>query len=741
MLARAISQMIKIFSKPVLQEGQAFSSEGKVLTIRLSDGLLKARVMGKTQQIYNVFLDFKTWPTQLAQCSCQKKTNCEHVAACLFSLEVREKLDLIPAFEDRYRVKPLDSPSVFSFVPENIIDADEVTWYSDCDPDGSSHDFFSYQLGIVVDGKSISLVAWVISFIEQFGLSDLDHWPDDKLIRIPIGDARALEVPFLRVKPFIQLLVHMGIPQVSKDLHVLYLTRYQLLFMQEAEQAIKATAARWRGTEQLRHMLQHLISQECLTHIAAPKSLHATLREYQYQGFNWLQRLRMSRFGGVLADDMGRGKTIQTLALLQYEKEANRLQQACLIIAPTSVIGNWLDECRRFTPNLKVLVYHGQDRSQYQFDQYDVIISTYGLVQRDKNRFIDYCFYYIILDEAQFIKNTQTKTRQIIQQLQAQHRLCLTGTPLENHLGELWSLFHFLTPGLLGDRKQFRQFFRNPIEKYQDKERQQLLIRRIQPFLLRRTKNQVACELPKKTEITRAIQLTGKQRDLYEAIRMSTEREVRQAIAKQGLGKSHLILLDALLKLRQVCCDPRLLTLPDAAMAYDSSAKLEACMELLDNLMDEGRSVLVFSQFTSMLALIEEELVARPYAYLKLTGKTQDRQTLVRRFQAGEVPIFLVSLKAGGTGLNLTQADTVIHYDPWWNPAVEDQATDRIHRIGQQKPVFVYRLITTGTVEEAMMTMQARKRQLFKSILSDELMGTAEALTESDINHLFAPLE
>ena len=437
---------------------------------------------------------------------------------------------------------------------------------------------------------------------------------------------------------------------------------------------------------------------------------------------------------------MGLGKTIQTLALLQAEKEAGRLTRASLIIAPTSVLGNWLDESTRFTPKLSVLVYHGFDRHQGQFDDYDVVISTYGLVQRDKKRFLEYIFYYLILDEAQFIKNTRTKTRQIIQQLQATHRLCLTGTPLENHLGELWSLFHFLTPGLLGDRKQFRQYFRIPIEKHHDQERRQTLVRRIQPFLLRRTKNQVVRELPDKTEITQMIHLIGTQRDLYEAIRMSTEFDVRTAIIKQGLGKTHLLLLDALLKLRQVCCDPRLLSLSSAAMAYGCSAKLDACMDLLDNLMNEGRSVLVFSQFTSMLALIEKELLLRNYAYLKLTGQTPKRQTLVRQFQSGKAPIFLISLKAGGTGLNLTQADTVIHYDPWWNPAVEDQATDRSHRIGQQKPVFVYRLITAGTVEEAMLAMQTKKRQLFNGILSGQIMGTTSDLTEKDILSFFAPL-
>ncbi|HAU2069855.1 TPA: DEAD/DEAH box helicase, partial [Legionella pneumophila] len=358
---------------------------------------------------------------------------------------------------------------------------------------------------------------------------------------------------------------------------------------------------------------------------------------------------------------------------------------------------------------------------------------------RDKEKFVGYPFYYLILDEAQFIKNARTKTTQIIQQLKASHRLCLTGTPLENNLSELWSLFHFLMPGLLGDAKQFRLWFRTPIEKYADMGRRDLLAKRVQPFLLRRTKNQVANELPPKTEITRTIELVGAQRDLYEAIRMSMEKKVRDAIARQGLGKSHILLLDALLKLRQVCCDPRLLSMSEAEIAHGTSCKLDALMELLDNLVEEGRRVLVFSQFTSMLKLIEELLIVRQYDYLKLTGQTQNRQALVEQFQQGDTPIFLISLKAGGTGLNLTRADTVIHYDPWWNPSVEDQATDRTHRIGQESPVFVYKLITSGTVEEAILGMQEKKRQLVEGILSTDA-SRSMVLSEEDLNQFFMPL-
>ncbi|MFI4917997.1 MAG: SNF2-related protein [Legionellales bacterium] len=619
---------------------------------------------------------------------------------------------------------------------QEVISADDVEWFSDLHE--STTDFFSYQLGILVEGKTVSIVPLVADLIQRYSGAELDGLPDTQLVQLPLDGGRVLQVQMGRIKPLVRLLLQFGLRYMD-DNQQLQINQYQLILMQEAELAIAATKSRWAGAETLRDELRRLTTLTDLPEIPIPSGLNAQLRDYQHYGLNWLQFLRTSRFSGVLADDMGLGKTVQTLTHLQYEKEQGRLKNATLIVAPTSLVGNWLAEAKRFTPELKVLVYHGSERYQDNFDNYDLVISTYGLIHRDKEKFVAYYFYYLILDEAQFIKNARTKTTQIIQQLRASHRLCLTGTPLENHLGELWSLFHFLMPGLLGDAKQFRLWFRTPIEKHSDWDRRALLAKRVKPFMLRRTKNQVASELPPKTEMTRTIEIVGPQRDLYEAIRMSMEKKVRDAIAKQGLGKSHILLLDALLKLRQVCCDPRLLSLPEAAIAHGTSSKLDALMELLAGLVEEGRRVLVFSQFTSMLKLIEEQLLVKQYDYLKLTGQTQNRQALVDTFQQGTAPIFLISLKAGGTGLNLTRADTVIHYDPWWNPAVEDQATDRTHRIGQENPVFVYKLITAGTVEEAILGMQERKRQLVNGILSADASNTM-SLSESDLEQFFMPL-
>lgn len=619
---------------------------------------------------------------------------------------------------------------------EELLAEDDIEWYSEFNEQGN--DFFSYQLGILVDGKPVNIVPLVAELIGKLDRDSLEKLPDTQSVKLSLANGKALRLTMGRIKPLVHFLIQYGARNIS-DEQTLRINRYQLILMQESEQALAATAIRWRGGEQIRQHLQQLRNLSMLDHVELPIGLNAVLRDYQHQGLNWLQFLRESRLGGVLADDMGLGKTVQTLAHMQLEKEQGRLKKASLIVAPTSLVVNWFDEATRFTPALKVLIFHGQERHGDSFDDYDLVISTYGLIQRDKSRFIEYPFYYLILDEAQSIKNARAKTTQIIQQINASHRLCLSGTPLENHLGELWSLFHFLMPGLLGDAKQFRRYFKTPIEKNGDFQRRALLAGRVRPFMLRRDKNEVASELPEKTEMVRTVELIGNQRDLYETIRMSMEKKVREAIARQGMGKSHIVLLDALLKLRQVCCDPRLVSIPGAAIAHGSSAKLDALMDLLENLVAEGRRVLIFSQFTSMLAIIEEHLKQRAYPYLKLTGQTKNRQQLVNEFQEGKTPVFLISLKAGGTGLNLTRADTVIHYDPWWNPAAEDQATDRSHRIGQVNPVFVYKLITKGTVEEAILAMQSKKRALFEGILADNAASMAP-LTDSDLEQLFMPL-
>jgi SNF2 family DNA or RNA helicase len=410
-----------------------------------------------------------------------------------------------------------------------------------------------------------------------------------------------------------------------------------------------------------------------------------------------------------------------------------------LIVAPTSVIYNWVAEIERIAPGLSCLLLHGDKRKKKfsQIKDHDVILSTYPLLVRDKEMLLEREFHTVFLDEAQYIKNSKAKLTLVAGQIKAKHRFCLTGTPIENHLGELWSMFNFLMPGYLGNEKKFNSEFRSPIEKHGNIERREELVKKIKPFIMRRTKEKILDELPDKSEFIRYIELDKKQRDLYEAIRSLTFKEIQAEIEKKGLGRSHIKILEALLRLRQICCDPRISKL-EQAEEVKSSAKFEHLMEMLPNLIEEGRRVLLFSQFTSMLALIEEECEKRGIEYVKLTGSTKDRKAPVDEFQAGKVPLFLISLKAGGTGLNLTKADVVIHYDPWWNPAVENQATDRAHRIGQEKHVFVYKLITKDTVEEKILELQDRKKGLADGLLDPEKQGGTGKLSAEDIKNIFA---
>jgi SNF2 family DNA or RNA helicase len=496
-----------------------------------------------------------------------------------------------------------------------------------------------------------------------------------------------------------------------------------------------------KGGETLRELGQKIKNFTGIAEATLPANLQAELRHYQKQGLNWLQFLREYQFAGILADDMGLGKTIQTLAHLLLEKENGRMSAPCLIIAPTSLMGNWRREAERFTPDFIVLILQGSERKDH-FDKikdYDLVLTTYPLLPRDEEALLAHHYYYLILDEAQVVKNPLAKAAKIVRHIKADYRLCLTGTPMENHLGELWAQFDFLMPGFLGDNTTFKRLYRTPIEIHGDIQKRSRLSRRIAPFMLRRTKQDVATELPAKTEIIRSVPLYEKQAALYETIRLTMEKKVRDAIAEKGLVRSHITILDALLKLRQTCCDPRTLALKEANKVNES-AKLDLLMDILPEQLEEGRRILVFSQFTRMIALIEDELNALKIPYSKLTGQTKKREEAIDLFKSGAANVFLISLKAGGVGLNLTEADTVIIYDPWWNPAAESQAGDRAHRIGQDKPVFVYKLVTENTVEEKILALQEKKRALAEGIYKDGVKEESLKLTAEDLTALFEPL-
>ena len=608
--------------------------------------------------------------------------------------------------------------------------------------EGSGIDWLELHLGVVVEGERIDLVPGLVKMIAAADGNDLAKVladaPDDAPFVMPLPDGRLLSLPLGPVRTMLLALSELFAGGgIDAEAGRIGFTRLDAADLAVLESAVPELV--WQGGEALRALGRQLREAGgSIPHASIPDGFGGLLRPYQAQGVDWLQFLAGAGLGGVLADDMGLGKTVQTLAHLAIEHAEGRLDRPALIVCPTSLVTNWSLEAERFAPSLRVLVLHGAARKQLftEITRHDVVITTYPLIGRDEEVLCGQDWHVVVLDEAQTIKNPAAETTKLVARLRGRQRLCLSGTPMENHLGELWSLFNFLAPGFLGSAKSFRSRYRTPIEKRGDDEQRALLSRRVRPFLLRRTKEEVATDLPPKTEIIESVELEPAQRAIYESIRLAMHARVRQAIAERGLARSGIIILDALLKMRQACCDPRLLKLSTVKRAKPGSAKLDRLMELLETLLAEGRRVLVFSQFTSMLALIMPRLDAADIPFALLTGDTVDRKTPIRRFQSGEVPVFLLSLKAGGTGLNLTAADTVIHYDPWWNPAVEDQATDRAHRIGQDKPVFVHRLVTLDTIEQKMEGLKARKRALVAGILGAE-KGGALAMTEADIEMLF----
>ena len=466
-----------------------------------------------------------------------------------------------------------------------------------------------------------------------------------------------------------------------------------------------------------------------------PEGFQGTLRHYQREGLGWLVFLERLGLGGCLADDMGLGKTIQVLALFMRRKEALAAggvpHRPSLVVVPKSLVFNWIDEARKFAPMLRVANHTGNTRSDVAADlsDYDLVITTYGTLRRDIIQHREREFDYVVLDEAQSIKNAASQAAKACRLLRARHRLALTGTPVENHIGELWSIFEFLNPGQLGSAARLRRFLAD------GRGSAEVVARAVRPYLLRRTKTEVLSDLPEKTEQTLFVELGEDQRKAYDELRHHFRAELSGKIGRLGIGRSRIAVLEALLRLRQTACHPGLV---DPSRLDDPSAKLDTLLEQLDEVIDEGHKVLVFSQFTSFLAILRRRLDAKPLAYEYLDGRTTDRQARVARFQEDpDCRLFLVSLKAGGQGLNLTAADYIYILDPWWNPAVEAQAVDRAHRIGQTRRVFAYRLIARDTVEEKILALQDKKRELAESIVrADE--SVIAALTPEDVELLLS---
>jgi superfamily II DNA or RNA helicase len=612
--------------------------------------------------------------------------------------------------------------------PYRIVTATQ--WYGDLGADQRQAAWFNLRLGVMVDGQPVNLLPALTRYLKSSLEADADadgcriaeHW----LVRL--ADGRYLPIEIERIQRIGNTLIELLERDDSESL--------SLPRSQSGRLAALNLHSVTAQDASLTELVDDLRNFSGIQALQPPSSFHGSLRHYQQEGLGWLQFLRRFRLGGILADDMGLGKTVQTIAHITTEIESGRLQKPVLIVAPVSALGNWKQELTRFAPGLSVFTWHGAQRrkSLPRLKDTQVIITAYPLLLIDSEIWMARDFGLVILDEAQMIKNPASKVSQMARTLRADSRLCLSGTPVENHLGELWSLFDFLQPGLLGDERHFQRLYRTPIEKNGDRARATSLSARLAPFLLRRTKDAVAKELPPKVEIIEPITLDEKQRDFYDGVRLAMHQRILEIVREQGLARSQITILDALLKLRQVCCDPRLVKAEEAV----PSAKLEWLSTVLPELMAEGRRILLFSQFTSMLRLIEATVTALDIPYCLLTGETTDRTAVVQRFQSGEVPLFLISLKAGGTALNLTAADTVIHYDPWWNPAVEAQATDRAHRIGQTKSVFVYKLIAQDTVEERMLQLQADKRMLADHLYTQK-SASPTALGVEDLEMLLAP--
>jgi len=601
------------------------------------------------------------------------------------------------------------------------------------------------QLGFAVQQANQNGKHYFIGGISlEVGISEKNDW-FDIYGTVRFGE---FEVPFIKLKNHIltknsEFVLPNGqvaiIPEewftqyielfaFSEGEEQLTLKKHHMALVNDLHNGNLATVTMSRKLEKLRAF-------EAIEDQPLPAGFVGELRPYQKAGYNWLHFVHNYKFGGCLADDMGLGKTVQTLALLQHRKE-NGAEAASLLVMPTSLVYNWVNEAQKFTPSLRILNYTGtyREKNVAQFNQYDVILTSYGIVRLDAELLKSYYFDYIILDESQAIKNPDSNTSRAVRELKSRHRLILTGTPVENSTMDLWAQMSFINPGLLGNQHFFRNEFLKPIEKEKDEQKTRKLHALIKPFILRRHKSQVARELPEKIEHTTYCKMTAEQEHAYEETKSYYRNKILTSLEENGPGNTQFMLLQGLTKLRQIANHP-LMTDP----GYEGeSGKLREVLRMTRNVVAKGHKVLIFSQFVKHLDIIRATLDEKEIAYTYLDGHTKDRQQQVERFQTdASVQVFLISLKAGGVGLNLTAADYVFILDPWWNPAVEAQAVDRAHRIGQQNTVFTYKFITKDTVEEKILALQSRKIQLVTDLIStDETI--IKSLTKEDIDNLLS---
>jgi SNF2 family DNA or RNA helicase len=717
-----------LVSESVWERGGQLVNAGAI-TVQRSATKLGGTVADKGYMPLWVEVTLPVGATTVPVCKRCGPSWCLHAVALL--LKAWEKADpdapaklpvLIPP------LPPAETPAVKGS-PVPVAGPMVGDWWARFLEDGPG--WFQLSLGVEIDGLEVDLVPIFQAILREKSLDILRAWSlTQRPYPVKLPDGRVAGIPADRMARIVQALETVleakGKPRMS---------RIDAAFLPDL--GIPETA--WGRPESLDGFRRNLRDPGTIEPLDEPSGLLATLRPYQKLGLGWLRFLADLGLGGVLADDMGLGKTVQTLAHLLDEKARGRMTNPVLIVCPTSLVANWSREAARLAPSLRVAIHHGPERGGKALaTSADLVVTTYPLLVRDEALIAGRDWSLAVFDEAHVLKNPRARVVLSARRLRTARRVALTGTPMENHLEELWCLLDLVVPGILGTRGRFNESWRKPVETRGDTVRAGELGRRIAPFVLRRTKWQVASELPAKTEIVQMVELDGFQRDLYESVRAAADRKVLSEIERVGLEKSGMVVLESLLRLRQICCDPRLLKEGAAATAEDS-AKICWLADNVPEMLEEGRRILIFSQFTSMLALVERLVKEIHAPYALLTGDTKDRGAEVDKFQSGEATVFLLSLKAGGSGLNLTAADTVILLDPWWNPAAEAQAVDRAHRIGQERPVFVYRLIALGTVEERVAALQERKKDLIKGVM--EGAPSAMQLTAVELRQLLSPLD
>ena len=535
-----------------------------------------------------------------------------------------------------------------------------------------------------------------------------------------------------------QMIEYLNIKDSDISKNKIILSKYNAIYIEEK---LKREQMDFVGKNKKFEELVNSVKNVKEIKAKVPKTLDTIMRDYQKVGFKWLKTLASCGFGGILADEMGLGKTIQAIAFIQSEVEENEKKKPTLVVCPTSLVYNWKDEIEKFAPSLKCIVVSGSKRQREQqkqnIDDTDVVITSYALIRRDLEDYEKVKFRYCFLDEAQQIKNFNSQNAHSVKSINALGKFALTGTPIENSLTELWSIFDFIMPGYLLNHSAFSKKYEVPIVKDGSKEALQELNNHVKPFILRRTKLEVAKELPPKIEHRISVEMTGEQKKIYLAYLKDAKGELEDDIKVKGFNKSKFKVLSILTRLRQICCDPSTFI----ENYVGGSGKMEALDEILENGLEEGHRILIFSQFTGVLKNISKRLEANGIKYMYLDGSTkaQKRIEMVKTFNEGDTEVFLISLKAGGMGINLTGADMVIHFDPWWNPAVEAQATDRAHRIGQKKTVEVIKLIARGTIEEKIFKLQQKKKQIIESVINDETGAELflSQMNQNEIEDLF----